>query len=262
METTRQAESEAATALDGAGADGASDEAPETRAPGGDGAAPDDTGGAPAPEKERPAPARPRRRVPVDGFLTAPFPWYALDEAYTGPRRLHHIGQGADGTVEHGSLGHGDEPVVRADLGDADSPRERFAVVVTVGDSPVRRSADGTGVLEATSEASAAWLAGQGLLAVTWPAQMDHTLRDDWLEQQTETAWALADDLEGPAWSTLTLPVDGVPTPFRYRESEFGWVLAGSTPGGVHLGAYGRGLSAYGLGFAAVKDVAAYADTE
>lgn len=115
--------------------------------------------------------------------------------------------------------------MVRADLGDADGPRERFAVVVTVGDSPVRRTADGTGVLEATSEASAAWLAGQGLLAVTWPAQMDHTLRDDWLEQQTETAWALADDLQGPAWSTLMLPVDGVSTPFHYRESEFGWVL-------------------------------------
>ncbi|KPC60020.1 hypothetical protein ADL35_49085, partial [Streptomyces sp. NRRL WC-3753] len=93
--------------------------------------APDEAGGGAAPEEERPAPARPRRRVALDGFLAAPFPWYALDEAYTGPRRLHHIGQDADGTVQHGSLGHGDEPVVRADLGDADGPRERFAVVVT-----------------------------------------------------------------------------------------------------------------------------------
>ncbi|MCX5461067.1 hypothetical protein AB0391_00910 [Streptomyces albidoflavus] len=245
METTDKSQSESATVLEG----------PDEEA-----TAPDEAGGGAAPEEERPAPARPRRRVALDGFLAAPFPWYALDEAYTGPRRLHHIGQDADGTVQHGSLGHGDEPVVRADLGDADGPRERFAVVVTVGDSPVRRTADGTGVLEATSEASAAWLAGQGLLTVTWPAQMDHTLRDDWLEQQTETAWALADDLQGPAWSTLMLPVDGVSTPFHYRESEFGWVLAGSTPGGVHLGAYGRGLSAYGLGFAVVKDVAAYAD--
>lgn len=261
METTDKSQSESSTVLDGPGTeDGGNGEASGAEALSGDGTAPDEAGGGPEPEEERPAPARPKRRVPVDGFLAAPFPWYALDEAYTGPRRLHHIGQDADGTVQHGSLGHGDEPVVRADLGDADSPRERFAVVVTVGDSPVRRSADGTGVLEATSEASAAWLAGQGLLAVTWPAQMDHTLRDDWLEQQTETAWALADDLDGPAWSTLMLPVDGVSTPFHHRESEFGWVLAGSTPGGVHLGAYGRGLSAYGLGFAVVKDVAAYAD--
>ena len=55
------------------------------------------------------------------------------------------------------------------------------------------------------------------------------------------------------------LPTVGVPTPFHYRESEFGWVLAGSTQAGVHVGAYGRGMSAYGLGFAAIKDLAAYA---
>ncbi|CAM5641444.1 hypothetical protein SALBM311S_11829 [Streptomyces alboniger] len=42
---------------------------------------------------------------------------------------------------------------------------------------------------------------------------MDHTLRDDWLDQQTETAWALADDLDGSDWSTLSLPVDGVLIP-------------------------------------------------
>jgi hypothetical protein len=68
----------------------------------------------------------------------------------------------------------------------------------------------------------------------------------------------LADDLAGSAWSTLSLPVDGAPTPFHYRESEFGWVLAGPTHQGVHLGAYGRGMSAYGLAFAVVKDIAAY----
>jgi len=80
-----------------------------------------------------------------------------------------------------------------------------------------------------------------------------------WLEQQTETAWALADDLGGPEWSRLSLLVDGVAADFHYRESEFGWVLAGTTEAGVHLGAYGRGMSAYGLGFAAVGDVSAYA---
>ncbi|MFC7305016.1 hypothetical protein ACFQVC_12390 [Streptomyces monticola] len=191
----------------------------------------------------------------VDGYLLAPFPWYGLDEAFTGPRWLMQVGAAADGTVEHGSIGHGDEPSVRAD---AERERERFAVVVTVAASPVRRSGDGTGVLEATSVSSAAWLAGVGLLTFTWPSQMDHTLRDDWLDQQTETAWVLADDLGGEDWTTLTLPVDGVPTPFHYRESEFGWVLAGSTQSGAHLGAYGRGMSAYGLGFSVVKDIAAY----
>lgn len=194
----------------------------------------------------------------VEGFLTAPFPWYGLDEAFTGRRWLMGIGTSADGSVEHGSIGHGDEPAVRNETSDYHT-RERFAVVVTVAASPVRRSADGSGVLEATSVSSAAWLAGVGLLSVTWPAQMDHTLRDDWLDQQTETAWVLADDLGGPDWAVLSLPVDGVPTAFRYRESEFGWVLAGSTPEGVHLGAYGRGMSAYGVGFSVVQDLAAYA---
>ncbi|WP_374201465.1 hypothetical protein [Streptomyces sp. BV129] len=197
----------------------------------------------------------------VDGYLRAPFPWYGLDEAFTGPRWLLQVGKAADGAVEHGSIGHGDEPSVRNEhsANSSDEPREKFAVVVTVPVNPSRRSADGTGLLEATSVSSAAWLAGVGLLSVTWPGQMDHTLRDDWLDQQTETAWALADDLDGAEWSMLSLPVDGVATPFHYRESEFGWVLAGATEAGVHVGAYGRGMSAYGLGFAVVKDIGAYA---
>nr|WSY51982.1 hypothetical protein OG999_18835 [Streptomyces sp. NBC_00886] len=198
----------------------------------------------------------PSARRTVDGYLLAPFPWYGLDEAFTGPRWLMQVGMAADGAVEHGSIGHGDEPSVR---NEGTGDKEKFAVVVTVAGNPARRTADGTGLLEATSVSSAAWLAGVGLLSFTWPGQMDHTLRDDWLEQQTETAWVLADDLAGDDWSTLSLPVDGVLTPFHYRESEFGWALAGSTQAGVHVGAYGRGMSAYGLGFAMIKDIAAYA---
>ncbi|MFE0811389.1 hypothetical protein ACFW4M_34050 [Streptomyces sp. NPDC058794] len=203
----------------------------------------------------------PSARRTIDGYLRAPFPWYGLDEAFTGRRWLMQVGAAADGTVEHGSIGHGDEPSVRNEhvSGDDQDAREKFAVVVTVAANPDRRSADGTGLLEATSVSSAAWLAGVGLLSFTWPGQMDHALRDDWLEQQTETAWVLADDLDGADWTTLSLPVDGVPTSFHYRESEFGWVLAGSTEQGVHLGAYGRGMSAYGLAFAVVKDIADYA---
>ncbi|MDH6225130.1 MULTISPECIES: hypothetical protein [Streptomyces] len=192
----------------------------------------------------------------IDGYLRAHFPWYGLDEAFTGPRWLMQVAASGDGAVEHGSLGHGDEPSVRYE---AAEDKERFAVVVTVADQPVRDSADGTGLLDATTVSSAAWLAGMGLLSYTWPLQMDHNLRDDWLEQQTETAWVLADDLESPAWSTLQLPVDGEAVTFHYRESEFGWVLAGSSGHGVHIGAYGRGMSAYGLGFSAVEDIADYA---
>lgn len=198
----------------------------------------------------------PAARRTVDGYLAATFPWYGLDEAFTGPRRLMQVGTAADGTVQHGSIGHGDEPSVRADAG---AEKQRFAVVVSMASSPVRHSGDGTGVLDATTVSSAAWLAGSGLLACTWPPQMDHALRDDWLDQQTETAFELADDLDGPAWSVLSLPVDGVPVPFHYRESEFGWVLAGSASGGVHIGAYGRGMSAYGLGFSVIGDITAYA---
>ncbi|MCX5429204.1 hypothetical protein OHU11_16170 [Streptomyces sp. NBC_00257] len=198
----------------------------------------------------------PAARRTVDGYLAATFPWYGLDEAFTGLRRLMQVGTAADGTVQHGSIGHGDEPSVRADAG---AEKQRFAVVVSMASSPVRRSGDGTGVLDATTVSSAAWLAGSGLLACTWPPQMDHALRDDWLDQQTETAFELADDLDGPAWSVLSLPVDGVPVPFHYRESEYGWVLAGSARGGVYLGAYGRGMSAYGLGFSVIDDITTYA---
>ncbi|MFF8956702.1 hypothetical protein [Streptomyces sp. NPDC014894] len=193
----------------------------------------------------------------MEAYARAPFPWYALDEAFTGPRRLMQIATGADGVVQHGSIGHGDEPSIRSEAAAAE--KERFAVVITIAASPVRDSADGTGVLDATTASSAAWLAGSGLLAHTWPAQLDHSLRDDWLDQQTEAAFELADDLGGPEWSALSLPVDGEPTAFHYRESEFGWVLAGSTEGGAHIGAYGRGMSAYGLGFSVVRDLTPYA---
>ncbi|MGW3622803.1 hypothetical protein [Streptomyces sp. NPDC000880] len=203
------------------------------------------------------APAGTAAQRAVDDYRRASFPWYGLDEAFTGRRWLMQVGTAADGTVQHGAVGHGDEPSIRSEAAGAE--RERFAAVITVAASPVRRSGDGTGVLDATTVSSAAWLAGSGLLAYTWPAQLDHSLRDDWLDQQTETAFELADDLAGPAWSMLSLPVDGVPTTFHYRESEFGWVLAGSTRAGVHVGAYGRGMSAYGLGFSAVQDLGAYA---
>ncbi|WP_432161213.1 hypothetical protein [Streptomyces sp. NRRL F-5630] len=205
---------------------------------------------------EGPRPSRPAARRDDAIYRRAAFPWYGLDAAYTGPRWLMQAAVAADGAVEHGSLGHGEEPSVRTEGG---ADKERFAAVVTVAAHEGRRTADGTGMLEATTVSSAAWLAGAGLLTVTWPGQIDHTLRDDWLEQQTEAAWELADDLAGEAWSSLTLPVDGRPTPFHYRESEYGWVLAGTAgDSGVHLGAYGRGMSAYGLAFSRVEDLDTY----
>ncbi|MQY16726.1 hypothetical protein SRB5_69280 [Streptomyces sp. RB5] len=207
---------------------------------------------APPPEE---ATAPPGESRVVDGFLRASFPFYGLDQAFTGSRWLLRTGIGADGDVEHGATGHGDTPSYLAEAGLRD---HRFTVVVTVASRPVRRSQDGTGVLDATSVSSAAWLAGSGLLSCTWPARMERSMREDWLAQQTGVAWDLADELQGPGWSTLTLPVDGEPVPFHYRESEYGWVLAGGARSGVHVGAYGRGMSAYGLAFSAIEDISGY----
>jgi hypothetical protein len=191
------------------------------------------------------------------GFADADFPWYALDDAWTGRRWYGSTGTSTDGrVVDYGSLGHGDEPV-RSYLAQDPAEGRRFAVVVTVARRAARRLDNGTGMLEATSVASAAWLAGSGLLAATEHAPMERSLRQDWLDQQTTLAWDLADDIDGPGWSSLTLPVNGTPQAFRYRESEYGWVLAGDAPG-VHLGAYGRGVSAYGLGFTTVTDFAPF----
>jgi hypothetical protein len=204
----------------------------------------------------------------ADGYLRADFPWYSLDDGWRGRRWLTPVAADPDGRVHYGSIGHGDEPTSDcfprgSSVGQTDSPDlsegRRFAVVVTVGARPSRRLGDGTGMLEATSVASAAWLAGSGLLAATHQAPLGREMRRAWLDQQSTLAWELADDLRGPGWSPLTLPVNGTPQPFRYRESEYGWVLAGEAPG-VHLGAYGRGVSAYALGFTTVTDLAAYAD--
>lgn len=194
---------------------------------------------------------------PLAAYRAADFPWYGLDEGWTGRRWLGQVGTGqrpgdAD-TPDYGTLGHGDEPA----RGPEPRDTRRFAVVVTVARRETRRSADNTGTLEATSASSAAWLAGAGLLAATWPGNLDRALRQNWLDQQSALAWDLADDLEGPAWSSLTLPVNGLPQPFRYRESEYGWVLAGEAPG-VLIGAYGRSVSAYGVGFTAVPDLERY----
>lgn len=207
-----------------------------------------------APSEAADSGTRVEHATSLDGYLSADFPWYGLDDGFRGHRWLTSVTQAPAGEVDYGALGHGDEPSRNLEQqGD-----RRFVVVVTVAPRPQRRSDDGTGLLEATSASSAAWLAGKALLASTWPLRTDRTLRQEWLHQQTAMAWDLADDLEASAWSGLNLPVDGVATSFRYRESDYGWVLAGSLDG-VHLGAYGRGMSAYGLNLGVVDDLTRYA---
>ncbi|MYW02096.1 hypothetical protein [Streptomyces sp. SID3343] len=186
-------------------------------------------------------------------YLAADFPWYGLDDGWNGRRWLSSVCNGPC-TVEHGTLGHGDRPSRRP--GDP-SPR-RSVSVVTVPQRPRRPSGDGTGQMEATSKASAASLAGVALLADSWPWQLDRGTRAQWVDQQTTLAWELSDDLDGTDWSDLAIPVDGIPCRFRYRESVYGWVLAGELSG-VYIGVYGHGASAYGLGLSKAVDLSTYA---
>ena len=170
-------------------------------------------------------------------------PWYGLDEAWGGDRWLGSIMLGPDGVAEYGTLGHGDHPARRPD----DMSPRRFCGVVTMARLD-RRSGGGATVLEPTTLSTLAGVAGLGLLSDAWPWAVDKALRGDWLHQQTELAYEVAENLDDAPWRAVQLPVDGKPTRFRYRESEYGWVLAAELRE-CWLGAYGRGVTAYGLGF-------------
>jgi hypothetical protein len=215
------------------------------------------------PDERRDAPGAPASVVTSagarlrDGFREAPVVWYGLDESWRGERTLGSLCTGADGVVEYGSLVHGDVPSKRPDEA---SPR-RFATVVSMAKLDRRPIGDPDrprGFVEATTESTVAAVAGIGLLSDDWPWQLDLSLRQDWLHQQTELAYELAEHLDGSPWRNLALPVDGDPAKFRYRESEYGWVLAGETPS-CWLAAYGRGVSAYGLGFVRLGNLFDYA---
>lgn len=107
---------------------------------------------------------------PLAPYQAADFPWYGLDEGWTGRRWLLQAGAGGirpgqPRTIDYGSLGHGEEPPRQQET----HGNRRFAVVVTVAHRPGRRSADGTGLLEATSASSAAWLAAPACSARPGP---------------------------------------------------------------------------------------------
>ena len=145
----------------------------------------------------------------VDGYLLAAFPWYGLDEAFTGPRWLMQVGAAADGTVEHGATGHGEEPTDQGGAGRRTSGSRSWSrsPAAPYGAAPTapaywrrprsRRPPGSPGPACSRRPGRPRWTA---------------TLRQDWLDQQTMLAWELADDLGGEAWSELMLPVDGVPT--------------------------------------------------
>ncbi|MGH3341559.1 MAG: hypothetical protein ACRDPK_01510 [Carbonactinosporaceae bacterium] len=187
-----------------------------------------------------------------DGYAAAGFPLYALDSMWRGRRWLGELRRGDEGAVEYAALGHGDEPSRRP----GDPLPRRFVIAVTVPQR-ARRPCGATSFIEATSRESAAALAGVGLLEISLPWDRERGYRKQWMEQQVETAWELAQQLEDRVWAPLALPVGGVPARMRYRESGYGWVCAGESAG-VFLGVYGRGVSPFGLALEAVSDLSGY----
>ena len=194
-------------------------------------------------------PAAPRRGRPdAAQFRSARLIWYGLDEGWRGARRLGTVQPGPEGSAQYGTLEHGDRPALRPD----EDPQRRAVTVITMPPQPRRPALlpDGTeaGHLEAVTVATAAALAGTGLVDDQWPWHLDATVRQSWLEQQRDLAAELADRLADEPWRLLTLSVDRMPQIFHYRESEYGWVAVAA----VHetlLAAYGRGVSAYALAF-------------
>ena len=193
--------------------------------------------------------------VPVDGhagFRAARLPWYGLDAGWRGERRLGTLCADPDGTVQYGSLLHGDAASGRPG-GDL---QRRAVTVVTMAPLPrrpaLRRDGTARGYVEATTVATAAAVAGVGLVEEQWPWHLDVAVRQDWMDQQRDLAGQVADRLGDLPWRLLTLTVDLLPQVFHYRESEYGWVLATATQHCL-LAAYGRGVSAYSLAFTRVS---------
>ncbi len=103
------------------------------------------------------------------------------------------------------------------------------------------------GSVEAMNVGAAAALAGVGLVEDNWPWDLDVNLRQQWLDQQRELAYVVAETLAGEPWQPLTLLVGQQQQAFHYRESPYGWVMAASRPDCSSSPPYGRGVSAYSL---------------
>lgn len=187
----------------------------------------------------------------LERFSTAGLPWYGLDAGWQGPRALGLISTGPDGLVEFGTLRHGDPAAGRPDS-DAQRRAVTALTMARLGRRPLTKP-DGSpaGLVEAMSVGTAAALAGVGLVEDNWPWELDPSVRQHWLEQQREIAYTLSETLGAEAWQTLTLPVGDQQQVFHYRESTYGWVMAGARPD-CFLAAYGRGVSAYSLAFVRV----------
>jgi hypothetical protein len=182
----------------------------------------------------------------LTAFTEADLPWYGLDAGWQGARALGMVSTGPDGLAEFGTLRHGDPAATRPDA----RAQRRSVTVLTMarlGRRPLARP-DGraAGSVEAMNVSAAAALAGVGLVEDNWPWDLDTQLRQQWLDQQRELAYVVAETLAGEPWQPLTLLVGQQQQAFHYRESPYGWVMAASRPDCL-LAAYGRGVSAYSL---------------
>lgn len=200
-------------------------------------------------QQPQPGLVRPRRTgQSAEDFRSALLPWYGLDEGWHGPRRLGTLRRDPDGTVQYGTLEHGDRAAGRP----GENPQRRAVTVITMLPLPRRPATlpDGStaGHLEAATVATAAAVAGIGLVDDQLPWHLDAALRQSWIDQQRELAARVADRLGDEPWRLLTLTVDRAPQVFHYRESEYGWVAVAAARDAL-LAAYGRGVSAYSLAF-------------
>jgi hypothetical protein len=184
-------------------------------------------------------------------YVAAALPWYGLDAGWQGPRALGTLSTGPDGLVEFGTLRHGDPGATRPDA----RTQRRAVTVLTMarlGRRPLYK-ADGTsaGSVEAMTVNAAAALAGVGLVEDNWPWELGASVRQHWLDQQRELAYVLSESLGTDPWQELTVPVGEQQLAFHYRESTYGWVMAGARAD-CFIAAYGRGVSAYSLAFVRV----------
>jgi hypothetical protein len=184
-------------------------------------------------------------------FSEADLPWHGLDAGWQGRRSLGAVSTGPDGLAEFGTLRHGDSGPARPDA----RTQRRCVTVLTMarlGRRPLFKP-DGAAVgsVEAMTAGAAAALAGVGLVEDNFPWHLEAAVRQQWLDQQRELAYVLAETLGGDPWRPLTLPVGEQQQVFQYRESPYGWVMAAPRPD-CFLAAYGRGVSAYSLAFVRV----------
>jgi len=183
-------------------------------------------------------------------------PWYGLGRGVHRTALADAGGGGRDGMVQHGSSDTATSRRYDRTLRTVHADRERFAAVVTIPANPVPSAVTAPVSWRPPRFPRPPGWPVQDWASFTWPAQMDHVRRGD-CRPADRDGLELADDLEGDdcrrsrSPSTACRPTSTTAVRVRLGARR----LARS---GVHLGAYGRGLSAYGLAFSVIVDLGSY----